>query len=102
LRFSHSLPRFPPFGQRSLSLPLAPYAVAICNGSFTSIPAVAATAKDLAFALRFQGHKRVLNAGEIVAEIVAKRLVEHLERAGYVVTKATARDPRGTGEGFQR
>jgi hypothetical protein len=67
-----------------------------------TIPAVAATAKDLAFALRFQGHKRVQNAGEIMAEIVAKRLVEHLERTGYVVTKATARDRRGTGEGFQR
>ncbi len=37
-----------------------------------------------------------------MAEIVAKRLVEHLERTGYVVTKATARDRLGTGEGFQR
>ena len=39
----------------------------------------------LAFALRFQGRKRVHNADEIMAEIVAKRLVEHLERAGFVV-----------------
>ncbi len=75
---------------------------AISNGSSTSIPTVGATAQDLAFAVRFQGHKRVRNAGEIMAEIVAKRLVEHLERTGYVVTKATAQDRRGTGEGFQR
>ena len=82
--------------------PIEAFSAAIYNGSNTSIPAVAATAKDLAFALRFQGRKRVQNAGEIMAEIVAKRLVEHLERTGYVVTKATARDRRGTGEGFQR
>ena len=31
----------------------------------------------LAFALRYQGRKRVHNADEIMAEIVAKRLVEH-------------------------
>ncbi len=37
--------------------------------------------------LRFQGRKRVHNADEIMAEIVAKRLVEHLERAGFVVMK---------------
>jgi len=34
----------------------------------------------LAFALRFQGRKRIHNADEIMAEIVAKRLVEHLAR----------------------
>ena len=40
-----------------------------------------ATPEDLAgaiaFALRCQGHKRVHNANEIMAEIVAKRLVEY-------------------------
>ena len=40
-------------------------------------------ADGLAFALRFQGRKRVHNADEIMAEIVAKRLVEHSERAGF-------------------
>ena len=30
------------------------------------------------------------NADEIMAEIVAKRLVEHLERAGFVVMKRPA------------
>ncbi len=44
-------------------------------------------ADALAFALRFQGRKRVHNADEIMSEIVAKRLVEHLERAGFVVMR---------------
>ena len=51
-------------------------------------PAAAEDVADaLAFALRFQGRKRVHNADEIMAEIVAKRLVEHLERSGFVVMK---------------
>jgi hypothetical protein len=41
----------------------------------------------LAFALRYLGRKRVHNADEIMSEIVAKRLVEYLERAGFVVMK---------------
>jgi hypothetical protein len=32
----------------------------------------------LAFALRYAGRRRVHNADEIMSEIVAKRLVEHL------------------------
>jgi thioredoxin-like negative regulator of GroEL len=47
-------------------------------------------AAALAFALRFHGRKRVHNANEIMAEIVAKRLVEHLARAGFVVMKRPA------------
>ncbi len=47
-------------------------------------------ADALAFALRFQGRKRVHNADEIMSDIVAKRLVEHLERAGFVVMKRPA------------
>ena len=42
----------------------------------------------LAFALQFQGRKRVHNADEIMAEIVG--VVEHLERAGFVVMKRPA------------
>ena len=38
-------------------------------------------AKALAFALRFEDRKRVHNGGEIVVAIVARRLVDHLERA---------------------
>ena len=52
---------------------------------------VLATAEDvanaLAFALRFSGRKRVHNADELMSSIVAKRLVEHLERSGFVVMK---------------
>ena len=47
-----------------------------------------ATAEDLAdalaFALRYSGRKRVHDSGEMMAVIVAKRLVEHLERSGFV------------------
>ena len=41
----------------------------------------------LAFALRYSGRKRTHDAGEMMAAIVAKRLVEHLERSGFVVMK---------------
>src|SRR5260370_34452855 len=44
-------------------------------------------ADALGFALRLRGRKRVHNADEIMSEIVAKRLVEYLERAGFVVMK---------------
>lgn len=44
-------------------------------------------ADALAFALRFDGRKRKLDAGEFMATIVAKRLVEHLEQSGFVVMK---------------
>jgi hypothetical protein len=44
-------------------------------------------ADALAFALRFHGRKRVHQADEHMAAITAKRLVEHLERAGFVVMK---------------
>ena len=52
------------------------------------MPRYAPIATDaVAFVWRFQGRKRVHTADEIMAEIVAKRLVEHLERAGFVVMK---------------
>jgi hypothetical protein len=49
--------------------------------------------------LRFHGRKRVHDAHEIMAEIVAKRLVEHLERAGFVVVQ---RAPIGGGAALGR
>jgi hypothetical protein len=36
---------------------------------------------------RFDGRKRKHDAAEMMAQIVAKRLVEHLERPGFVVMK---------------
>ncbi len=53
----------------------------------------------LAFALRFQGRKRVHNADELMSAIVAKRLVEHLERSGFVVMK---KPPIGGGAALGR
>ena len=47
-------------------------------------------ASALAYALRFHGRKRIHDADEIMAEIVAKRLVEHLDRAGFVIMKRPA------------
>lgn len=44
-------------------------------------------ADALAFALRFDGRRRKRDAAEMMARIVAKRLVEHLERSGFVVMK---------------
>ena len=41
----------------------------------------------LAFALRFDGRRGKGDAAEFMADIVAKRLVRHLERAGFVVMK---------------
>jgi hypothetical protein len=59
-------------------------------------------ASTLAFALRFEGRKRVHNADEIMSEIVARRLVEHLERAGFVVMKRPAEiGGAALGRGFE-
>ena len=56
-------------------------------------------AEALAFALRFEGRKRVNDAGEFMAAIVAKRLVRYLERSGFVVMK---RPPIGGGAALGR
>ena len=44
-------------------------------------------ADAIAFALRFEGRKRVHQADEYMASIAAERVVRHLERAGFVVMK---------------
>ncbi len=44
-------------------------------------------ADAIAFALRYSGRKRVNITSEMMAAIVAKRLVEHLARSGFVVMK---------------
>jgi hypothetical protein len=41
----------------------------------------------LAFALQFNGRKRVHQGDELMARITAERLAEHLERSGFVVMK---------------
>jgi hypothetical protein len=56
-------------------------------------------ADALAFALRYSGRKRTHDAGEMMAAIVAKRLVEHFERSGFVVMK---KPPIGGGAAIGR
>jgi hypothetical protein len=52
-------------------------------------------AQSLSFALRFNGCKRVHTADEMMAEITAERLIEHLERSGYVVMHKPPLDTHG-------
>jgi hypothetical protein len=44
-------------------------------------------ADAVAFALRFEGRRRVHSADEYMAVIAAERVVRHLELAGFVVMK---------------
>jgi hypothetical protein len=50
-------------------------------------------AEALAFALRFDGRRRVHSADSMMARIAADRLVQHLERSGFVVMKKPDRLP---------
>ena len=60
-------------------------------------------ASALAFALRFRSRKRVHNADELMSEIVAKPLVEHLERAGFVVmNRSPVAEGAAIARGFDR
>jgi hypothetical protein len=45
----------------------------------------------LSFALRYDGRKRVHHADDAMARITADRLVQHLERSGFVLMKRSAR-----------
>ncbi len=45
-------------------------------------------ADALAFALRYEGRKRVRQADDMMARITADRLVRHLEASGFVLMKA--------------
>ncbi len=66
------------------------------NGPLRQLRAVGNGAA-LAFALRFEAASACNNADEIMAEIIAKRLVEHLERAGLRrFEEADRRRRRGT------
>jgi hypothetical protein len=44
-------------------------------------------ARALPFALLYQGRKRVHDADLLIADIVARRLVEHLLQSGFVIMK---------------
>ena len=43
--------------------------------------------ESLAFALRYEGRKRVQHADDIMARITAERLVRHLRGSGFSVVK---------------
>ncbi len=43
--------------------------------------------ESLAFALRYEGRKRVHHADDIMARITAERLVRHLRGSGFSVVK---------------
>ena len=54
-------------------------------------PATAAELeKTLSFALRYAGRKRVHTADDVMARVTAERLVQALERSGYVLMKRPA------------
>lgn len=44
-------------------------------------------AESLSFALRYSGRRRARDADAFMADLLAKRLVEHLERSGFVIMK---------------
>jgi hypothetical protein len=44
-------------------------------------------AESIAFALRYEGRKRVSHADEMMARITADRLVRHLQGSGFVLMK---------------
>ncbi|WP_428484967.1 hypothetical protein [Rhodopila sp.] len=44
-------------------------------------------ADSIAFALRYEGRKRVNHADEMMARITADRLVRHLRGSGFVVMR---------------
>ena len=51
-------------------------------------PATAAELEEsLSFALRYAGKKRVHSADDVMARVTAERLVQHLERSGYVLMR---------------
>jgi hypothetical protein len=49
-------------------------------------------ADSIAFALRYEGRKRVTHADGMMARITADRLVRHLQESGFVLMK----QPSGT------
>ena len=53
-------------------------------------------AQALAHALIFSGKRRHHQSDALMADIVAKRLVEHLQLAGYVIMKSPAASAHST------
>ena len=52
------------------------------------VPATAAEVEEsLSFGLRYAGKRRVHTADDVMARVTAERLVQHLQRCGYVVMR---------------
>jgi len=51
----------------------------------------AITMDELVLGLRYDGKRRTHDADEIMSRLVAERLVRHLERCGFVLTRRAAR-----------
>jgi len=67
------------------------------NQDHTLRPATIEEVRDtLSFALRFSGRKRVHHADDIMAEITAERLAEHMARSGLVIMKRPADSAHST------
>ena len=64
-------------------------------------PLTLATADELAttlsYALRYDGRKARRQSLELMADITARHLIEHLERSGFVVMKKPPGTPPQTG-----
>jgi hypothetical protein len=52
--------------------------------------------ESLSYALRFDGRKRIRHADDAMARITAERLVQHLERSGFVLMKKPSRGAPST------
>ena len=52
--------------------------------------------QSLSYALRYDGRRRVRQADDAMARIAAERLVQHLERSGYVLMKRPDAAPPST------
>ncbi len=56
-------------------------------------------AESIAFALRYEGRKRVTHADDMMARITADRLVRHLQGSGFVLMKQpSGQAPRVEGQ----
>jgi hypothetical protein len=51
--------------------------------------------QGLAFALRFDGRKRVHTGDEFMARITARRIIAWLDRSGFVVLRKPLSKPHG-------
>jgi hypothetical protein len=58
--------------------------------------------QDIAFGLRFHAGRRVHQADEYMAAITAERLIEYLDRAGYVIFKKPPLGGHGQNRGPRR